>query len=166
MRWLPSSNLVRWLKVVALGCVLGLMFAFLGSVLRVFPGMGGKQTPPPFKLSEDSLKQELRQVIESQLSAFRRDDYRKAFNYADAAIHGQMSVRTFERMVRTAYPDIARSRSATFGVIFDNGEMAVVNLGITDQSGRTLHYQYVLIQEKGGWRISGVTRVKLGGTVV
>ena len=47
MRWLPSSILVRWLKVVALGCVLGLMFAFLGSVLRVFPGMGGKQTPPP-----------------------------------------------------------------------------------------------------------------------
>jgi len=42
----------------------------------------------------------------------------------------------------------------------------VVNVGIKAASGRTLHYQYLLRKEKTGWKISGVTPVRLEGMVV
>jgi hypothetical protein len=69
-------------------------------------------------------------------------------------------------MVKTGFPALVRSRSAVYGVIMDNGEQAVVNVGIKASSGKTLHFQYLLRKEKSGWRISGVTAVKLDGMLV
>jgi hypothetical protein len=158
-------KLLRWIRVAALGCVLGLLFAFLGTSLRIFPGTG-KEATPPFGLSEAPVEKELTRLVELQLSAFRRNDYRRALNYADSSLKSQLSVRAFEKMVKAGYPTIAKSRSANFGVVLDNGEEALVNVGITSDTGRTFHYQYLLKREKDGWRISGVARVKLEGITI
>ena len=159
-------NVTRWVKVALMGCILGVVFAFVGASLRMLPAFGGRRELPPLALSEDGREQELIRVIDSQLSAFRGNDYTKAFYYADSSFKAQMNVRGFERMVKAGYPALVRSRSAVYGVIMDNGEQAVVNVGIKASSGRTLHFQYLLRKEKTGWKISGVTAVKLEGMVV
>ena len=159
-------NVMRWVRVALMGCALGVIFAFVGASLRMLPAFGGKRVEPPLALSEDSREAELIRVIDSQLSALRGNDYTKAFYYADSSFKAQMNVRGFERMVKAGYPALVRSRSAVYGVIMDNGEQAVVNVGIKTASGRTLHYQYLLRKEKNGWKISGVTQVKLEGMVV
>ena len=161
----PGFDLMRWVRLALMGCVLGVIFAFVGASLRMLPAFGGARVPP-FELSEDAQEKELIRVIDSQLSALRGNDYTKAFYYADSSFKAQMNVRGFERMVKAGFPALVRSRSAVYGVIMDNGELAVVNVGIKTASGRTLHYQYLLRKEKNGWKISGVTQVKLEGMVV
>ena len=155
--------------VVLLGCGLGLLFVFISLSFVTFPadrhGLHSGALPAPrFQISEDSRAKELTQVIESQLSAFRNDDYSKAYKYAASALTAQMSLPAFERMVKAGYPIIARSRSAAFGVIFDNGEQAVVNVGIMGASGQIHHFKYLMEREHAGWKIRGVTEVRFEGT--
>ena len=157
---------MRWVKLALMGCILGVVFAFVGAALRTLPSFGGGRELPPLTLSEDSRERELIRVIESQLSALRGNDYTKAFYYADSSFKAQMNVRGFERMVKAGYPALVRSRSAVYGVIMDNGEQAVVNVGIKAASGKTLHFEYFLRKEKTGWKISGVAAVKMEGVVV
>ena len=103
---------MRWVKVALMGCLLGVVFAFVGASLRTLPAFGGRRVEPPFVLSEDAREQELIRVIESQLSALRGHDYTKAFYYADSNFQAQMNAKGFERMVKTGFPALVRSRSA------------------------------------------------------
>jgi hypothetical protein len=167
----PAFKPIRWLIIIPLGIVLGLVYVFVNLSLLTLPDdnrsiyVGGRQSHR-FQISEDSRARELTQVIESQLSAFRNNDYSKAYTYAASALTSQMSLSAFERMVKTGYPLMMRSRSTAFGVIFDNGEQAVVNVGIMGGSGRIHHFKYFLERENAGWRIRGVTEVKFAGTTV
>jgi hypothetical protein len=166
----PDSRMLRWLKVVVLGFTLGLLLvainlALWSFFLRAYPP-GRTRSAQLFQLSADPVKQQLVGVINSQLSAFRKGDFAVAYGFADSALRAQVPPATFQHMVESAYPAIARSRSASFGVILDNGDEAVVNVGITSQSGRTLQYRYVLRREPAGWRISGVIRIRAEGTTV
>jgi Domain of unknown function (DUF4864) len=166
----PGSKLLRWVKVIVVGCALGLCLVAADMAvwsLLVRAGHPGHAHPgPPLLLSTEPVKQELARVIDSQLSDFRRDDYAGAYAYADSDLQAQVSTNAFERIVKTGYPAIAQSRSASFGVILDNGQEAVVTVGIISQSGHVMHYRYLLRHEHGGWRISGVFRVPIQGRTI
>jgi hypothetical protein len=166
----PGSKLLRWLQVTLLGCVLGLLLVAANLVLRSFlrdANRGGlAPSGPPLRLSAGPVQQELARVINSQLSDFRRGDYTGAYAFADSALQAQVSPAVFERMVKASYPAIARSRSASFGVSLDNGNQAIVAVGILSQSGHLLQYHYLMHHEPNGWKISGVVRVRTEGTTV
>jgi hypothetical protein len=160
--------------VVTLGCSLGLLIVFVilsaaplrrnDDNIRIVHRIELKQ--PAFKISEDEIEGQLRQVIEAQLTAFRQDDYARAYNFAGSALKTQVSLPAFERMVKSTYPAIAKSSAVQFGVILDNGEEALVNATIAGESGGLRHYQYILLRERSGWKIIGVTEVKSIGTTV
>jgi hypothetical protein len=167
-------NPVRWLMIVLLGCSLGLLFVFWRVSLIVprdgnRPGRYRMSRPSPVpqgRLSDDAIRSELIEVIQSQLSAFRKNDYSKAYKYAASDLRAQVSLPAFERMVRDGFPLIARSSSAEFGVIVDNGAQALVNVSLVSESGKLIHYQYFLRRERAGWRITGVLRKPFEGTFV
>jgi hypothetical protein len=169
-----KSTSIRWVIVVVLGCLLGLVFSFVGTLFfhprPVTPDArslsSGQKSPLPAKLSEDGVRKEVIGVIESQLAAFRKDDYPKAYHYAASNIRDSLSLPVFERMVRRAYPVIAQSSGADFGVIVDNGNEAVVDVLIADGSGRATQYQYFLTRELTGWKISGVARKSAVGMLI
>src|SRR5580692_155478 len=165
-----GPKLLRWLKVTLLGCALGLFLVtanfLLWSWLFDANRAGRMRSGPPLRLSAGSVQQELARVIDSQLSAFRKGDYTGAYAFADSALQAQVSPAVFEHMVKTGYPAIARSRSASFGVSLDNGTEAVVTVGVMSQSGHLLQYHYLMHHEPNGWRISGVVRVRAEGTTI
>jgi hypothetical protein len=161
--------------VVTLGCSLGLLFVYLVLSARTYYPDTVQTTTivrraapaePPLKISEAGLEQELERVIGTQLSAFREDDYPKAYEFASSTIKANMALPAFERMVKTMYPVIAQSSDAQFGVILDNGDHALVNVTIVGSAGRSHHYQYILDHERAGWKISGVVEVKSTGTTI
>jgi Domain of unknown function (DUF4864) len=164
----PGPKLLRWLKVTLLGCALGLFFVAtdlaVWSVLSYVHGHA--RSGPPLRLSAGPVQQELTRIINSQLSAFRKGDYAGAYAFADSALQAQVSPAVFERMVKSGYPAIARSRSASFGVSLDNGAEAIVTVGVMSQSGHLLQYHYLMRHEPNGWRISGVVRVHAEGITV
>ena len=107
------------------------------------------------------MKKELARVIEGQLAAFRADDYRQAYTFAAAGIKTMFGPEQFETMVKMAYPVIAHSASAEYGLTLDSGEEAVVNVRIVGASdGQVVDYLYTLGKEDGAWKITGVSELK------
>ena len=122
--------------------------------------------PSSSHVSSEPVKQELTAVIDGQLAAFRAGDYPKAYTFAAGGIKEMFPVENFEMMVKTAYPLIAGSAKAEYGLAFDTGEDAVVNVTVEDAKGQRAQYQYTLSKEKGVWKITGVVEQKPEGTTV
>src|SRR6185436_11416522 len=96
------------------------------------------------QISSEAMRDKLKGVVKSQLTAFRDDDYVTAYTFAAAGIKTKYPLAAFERMVKTGFPAIARFKSAAFGVVLDNGQEAVVSVEIEGESNRATHYQYFL----------------------
>ena len=141
------------------------------SELTPIPAPAATATPSPGQATgahaaTESVKKELTTVIDGQLAAFRANDYAKAFSFASAGIQSMFAPEDFEKMVKAAYPVIAHSVSSEYGVMFDTGEEAVVNVRVQDADKKNVEYQYLLKKESGTWKINGVSEVKAEGLSV
>jgi hypothetical protein len=102
--------------------------------------------------------------IMKQLEALRRDDYEAAYTFASASIQEMFDRPAFERMVRTGYPEIARSSSASVAdVRMGPDEQVYVRVKIRGANGKQIEAVYELVWEGGRYRIKGVvTRIDPG----
>jgi uncharacterized protein DUF4864 len=96
-------------------------------------------------------------TVLGQLDAFRRDDYDAAYAFASEEIRRTFDRAAFERMVKTGYPEIARSRSAAVehAAVAPNGHAYLV-LKIRGANGTHIEAIYDLVWETDRWKISGV----------
>jgi hypothetical protein len=116
--------------------------------------------------SNPPVKAEITAVIEAQLAAFRVGDFDKAYTFAASPIREMFPVAEFQNMVKTGYPIIASSVKADFGICLDNGSEASVFVHVEAKDGTSKNYQYGLVREPGGWRITGVTEPEARGSRV
>jgi len=95
--------------------------------------------------------------IMKQLEAFRRDDYDTAYTFAAADIKDMFDRTAFERMVRSGYPEIARSTFALIAhtEVAPDGHVHI-RVRIRGANGNSIEAVYDMVQEAGGWRINGV----------
>ncbi len=99
----------------------------------------------------------IRDVIQAQVDAFRRDDGAGAFGYASPAIRGMFGTpEIFMDMVRQGYPPVYRPQ------VFDFREIVTVNGQVTQKvhvvgpDGRPVTAYYPMTQlPDGTWRING-----------
>lgn len=107
----------------------------------------------------------VREVIEAQLDAFRRDDAERAFSYAAPGIRSTFgSAQNFMAMVREQYRVVYRPRSVSFDAprVVD-GEL-VQPVRMTDDAGRTWLALYPMEKQADGrWRINGCQLTRLAG---
>lgn len=138
------------------------------AVALAWSGLGpaAHAEPSASHVSAEPLKHELTAVIDAQLAAFRAGDYSKAYTFAAGGIKEMFPVESFETMVKTGYPLIAGSAKAEYGLAFDTGEDAVVNVTIENAQGQRAQYQYTLSKENGTWKITGVGELKSEGLSV
>ena len=96
-------------------------------------------------------------IVMQQLEAFRRDDFEAAFGFASAEIHQLFDRARFEQMVRTGYPEIARSASAVVdGVQRADAARLYLFVRVRGTNGRAVEAVYEMVLEDGAWRINGV----------
>ena len=96
-------------------------------------------------------------IVMQQLDAFRRDDFDTAFGFASAEIHELFDRPRFEAMVRTGYPEIARSVSAVIhGSERGPGGRLYLLVRVRGANGQGLQAVYEMVLEDGQWRINGV----------
>lgn len=95
--------------------------------------------------------------ILQQLAAFRRDDYDAAYEFASSQIRDRFDRTAFERMVKSGYPEIARS---TFAAVAEarlvTKDHAIVRVKIQGANGKGIEALYDMVLEDRGWRIDGV----------
>jgi len=105
----------------------------------------------------------VREVIEAQLDAFKRDDAQRAFSFASPAIRSQFgTAQNFMEMVRTQYSPVYRPRSVKFEAFQIVDEQVVQPVRIADSEGQAWVAFYVMQrQPDGNWRIGGCQLARL-----
>jgi hypothetical protein len=132
----------------------------LGMALALLPlcSLAGAQA------GKESAKAAVEPVVR-QLEAFRQDDYDTAYTFASEEIQLQFDRLRFEVMVRSGYPEIARSILAdVIGTELEPGGRAYVAVKIRGVNGNTIEALYELIWQDG-WRINGVATRPAGGII-
>jgi hypothetical protein len=101
-----------------------------------------------------------------QLEAFRRDDYDAAYTFASEEIQLQFDRLRFEVMVKSGYPEIARSTLAdVLAAELRPGGLAYVTVRIRGANGQTIEALYELVWQGASWRINGVATRPASGVI-
>jgi ketosteroid isomerase-like protein len=105
----------------------------------------------------------VREVIEAQLDAFRRDDAQRAFSFAAPNIRSQFgTAENFMEMVRTSYAVVHRPSSVKFEIFQIIGDQVVQPVRLADAGGEAWVAFYVMQrQPDGSWRIAGCQLARL-----
>ncbi len=92
-----------------------------------------------------------------QLDAFRRNDYDTAFTFASGLIHQLFDRASFERMVKSGYPEIADSVRATViaAQTGPEGHLYLI-VKVRGANGQHIEAMYDMVREDGVWKINGV----------
>ena len=111
----------------------------------------------PAAAQRDPDQDDAGRVVMQQLEAFRRDDFQTAFGFASRTIRDMFDTPRFEAMVRSGYPEIARSVRANIdgSKRGDAGELYLF-LHVQGENGRAVEAVYEMVKEAGAWRINGV----------
>ena len=99
----------------------------------------------------------IRQVIESQMTAFRRDDAADAYSYASPVIQQKFgNAEFFMEMVRTGYPAVYRPREVEFRDLTQEGGRLIQRVYVVGPDGKAVLALYDMQRQPDGtWRING-----------
>lgn len=100
--------------------------------------------------------------IETQLKAFKANDYVKATKYQHSSLRDNFRTpEEFRKMMRESYPQFANYKSVTFGEARCDakGEAMQIQATVTGQDGVVVRAIYVMVKEEGEYRVGSV----LGG---
>jgi hypothetical protein len=128
------SRRLALMAAIALACVLG---------------AGAARAQLDLKAAADT--------VLAQLEAFRRDDYDTAYTFASAGVRQVFDRTRFEQMVKTGYPEIARSKSAAVerAALAPDGQAYLI-LKILGANGSRIEAIYEMVWEESRWKIGGV----------
>ena len=127
--------------------------ALVAIVLLFLPGLGRAA-----ETLSDADRVAIRQVIQSQLDAFKRDDGAAAYAFASPLIQQKFgTAEHFMTMVRTAYPAVYRPKAVEFRELASSDDLGVMQKVFfvgPDGAGVLAFYQMER-QPDGSWKISG-----------
>ena len=124
-------------------------FALLGVMLSLALPAAAQVSP--------SDQTAIREVIEGQIEAFRRDDGAAAFGYASPGIQNMFGTsETFMDVVRQGYRPVYRPRVFEFREIVTLHGMLTQKVHVIGPDGRPVTAFYPMTQQPdGSWRIEG-----------
>jgi hypothetical protein len=113
-------------------------------------GPAGAQT-------SDADQAAIRQIIQSQMAAFQKDDGPAAYGYASPTIQQKFgNADIFLEMVKTSYPAVYRPREVEFRALkVENGRLLQEVFVIGPDGKPALATYEMQRQPDGSWRING-----------
>jgi hypothetical protein len=105
----------------------------------------------------DADRTAIRDIIQSQVDAFRRDDGDAAFGYASPSIRGMFgSSEIFMDMVRQGYQPVYRPQAFDFAEIVTLDGQVTQKVHVIGPDGRPVTAYYPMTRlPDGSWRING-----------
>ena len=105
---------------------------------------------------------EVQKTISSQISAFKQNDFNKAYTFAAPNIQAQFpSPEVFGLMVRNGYPVIWKPKSFKFIEFKDLGNRCIQRVLFQSYDGSLETYDYMLEKNNDVWKIAGVLTINL-----
>jgi len=107
--------------------------------------------------SEAQDKNAIQETIQSQMDAFRVDDFEGAFAVASPFIQGMFGdADRFGMMVQRGYPMVWRNETVRYLELRDVAGRLWQKVMIQDTSGSLHILDYEMIETENGWQINGV----------
>jgi hypothetical protein len=128
------------------------LLPFFCCLLAALCAFGQAPTSP----STEAVKRTIHAIVRSQLEAFRRGDFAAAYEFAAPGIREKFPLAEFTEMVKTGYPEIAANTDLVFGLTFDDGHSAVIDVRVIGKEKVSRRFQYSLECTEKIWRITGV----------
>jgi hypothetical protein len=130
------------------------LLALVGLILGLAASIGVPASAQDLSPADRSA---IREVIQSQVEAFRRDDGADAFGYASPSIRGMFgSPETFMDMVRQGYQPVYRPKVFDFREILTLHGQVTQKVHVVGPDGRPVTAFYPMTQlPDGTWRIDG-----------
>ena len=99
----------------------------------------------------------IRDVVQSQLDAFQKDDGERAFSFASPTIRSMFMTSTnFMDMVKSGYAPVYRPRQVQFGPVETIEGVIVQHVFLVGPDGDSVDALYSMQrQSDGSWRIDG-----------
>ena len=106
----------------------------------------------------------VRNIISSQIEAFKENNIEKAYTFAAPNIQAQFSKpEVFGLMVKNGYPIIWRPKSFKFTKFQDLGNKSIQRVLFQSYDGSLETYDYILEKYDDLWKIAGVLTINLAG---
>lgn len=103
-------------------------------------------------------------TINSQIEAFKADDFEQAFTYATPTLQQLFQTpENFQRMVTSGYPMVWRPAEVRYLELKERDGLLWQKVQITDRKGFTHLLLYQMEQTANGWRIAGVQLLRASG---
>ena len=115
--------------------------------------------PTELRAATAEEKKAVSTAIETQLKAFRDNDYAKATKYQSLSLRKNFrDAEEFRTMMRRSYPQFASYKSVKFGDAHcsKDGTMCQIHVTVTGKDGVTLTALYAMVKEEGEWRVGSV----------
>jgi hypothetical protein len=124
-------------------------------LLGLLAGVGAAE--PELRLSPRKVRDEVRAVVEAQLTALQAGDFATAYEFASRGIRRQFDERLFAAMIKRGYAPLLRAERTDLGIVRDDGEgKAQVAVTATNRLQGPTVYVFWLVLEEEAWRINGV----------
>lgn len=149
---IPAENEARQRRASARRGLFALLALLAG--LLALPGLSARAQADSLSAADRSA---IRDVIQGQVDAFRRDDGGSAFGYASPMIQGMFGTpEIFMDMVRQGYQPVYRPRSFDFREIVTLDGQPTQKVHVIGPDGRPVTAYYPMVRlPDGTWRING-----------
>ena len=129
--------------------------AVLAFILSFVAGAAGAQSPADLSAQDERA---IRDVIESQLAAFQRDDALAAFSFASPSIQAKFRTpKIFMEMVVSGYPQVHRPRLVEFRELVTLKGESVQKVFFVGMKNDPVLALYIMQRQPDGvWKINGV----------
>lgn len=99
----------------------------------------------------------IQKTIQSQIDAFRADDFATAFSFASPTIKGLFgTAENFGAMVKNGYPMLYRPSAVEMGELREVAGNLWQRVRVVDQAGKAWFLDYLMIETPEGWQINAV----------
>ena len=114
-----------------------------------------------FSASAQAQDADIKNVIDSQLEAFKADDFATAFTFASPSIQNIFRTpENFGRMVTQGYPMVWRPAEVQYLGLREEACALWQRVMIKDGKGAVHVLDYRMLQTENGWKINGVQILK------
>ncbi|WP_157947531.1 DUF4864 domain-containing protein [Abditibacterium utsteinense] len=143
------------------------LLSLLSAPARCAPAAKPKNSPAAptlWKAATSAQRAQAAASIRAQLDAFKRNDWDKAATFQSEGLRRNFGTTAQFRAVITAnYPQFAKYKSVAFNASRALGGHVEMQVLLTGQDGVKLRAIYLMIKERGAYRVAGVQGGNSGG---
>lgn len=122
-----------------------------------FSAAAPAQEGPAGRVASREVRDAVRAVVESQLTALQKEDFATAYRHAAFGLRQQFRAEVFEAMIRRGYAPLLAHQRRELGIVRETREgRAFVDVDVFDARDRVTRFRYHLVREGSEWRVEGV----------